>query len=150
VGWKAIVRLLYSQAMIGQLQWARLPTNPSAVQDVGQPRIDKPAGVIQDSRMTDPQRIEHHLATRFGFDQYQAWHHATENRTEISNSIRCACFFCFADFAPDAIIRWMDGGQTACCPACGTGNTVIGSASGLPMNQEFLELVHAHWFQAAP
>ena len=96
--------------------------------------------------MTDHQSIEQYLNTKYGHDQYEAWKHADCNRPEIVKSDKCVCFFCFAAFASDAITNWIDDGQTACCPNCGLGNVVLGSASGLPFEREFLELVHAHWF----
>jgi hypothetical protein len=39
-------------------------------------------------------------------------------------------------------------GQTALCPKCGI-DAVIGSKSGYPMTQEFLQAMEKHWFSAA-
>ncbi len=90
--------------------------------------------------------IEEHLSAEYGFDQYQAYDHATKNREEILSSEICGCFFCQANFDPSSIRKWTDNEQTACCPECGLGNVVVGSASGMPVqNKEFLQLVGAHW-----
>ena len=91
--------------------------------------------------------IEDVLIEQFGADQYQAMRHASQNRTEIEASDTCRCFACLTTFEPKEILKWSEGNQTACCPNCGTSDTVIGSASGLPMADEFLKLVGAHWLR---
>jgi hypothetical protein len=37
-------------------------------------------------------------------------------------------------------------GQTALCPRCGI-DSVLGSASGYPINREFLQKMNEYWFQ---
>jgi len=52
-----------------------------------------------------------------------------------------------AIFPPGEIQSWQDAGQTAECPYCEI-DSVIGSASGYPISQEFLERMRAHWFDS--
>ncbi len=92
------------------------------------------------------QSIEEHLVAEFGFDQYQVSDRAAHHREDVLNSDVCGCFMCQENFPPSEIHRWTDNDQTACCPRCGMGNVVVGSASGMPVtNNEFLSLVGAHW-----
>lgn len=76
--------------------------------------------------------------------------HSSNHRTEISNSTICGCFFCKQTFAPSEIIEWIDEdnngvGQCALCPRCGI-DSVIGSASGFPINTAFLGATSRFWF----
>ena len=92
------------------------------------------------------QSIEEYLLSEFGFDQYQVFDRADNNRKEIMNSDICGCFMCHTNFKPSEILHWTDSEQTACCPNCGMGNVVVGSASGMPVsNKNFLKLVGTHW-----
>ncbi|WP_397459072.1 hypothetical protein AB3464_04615 [Pseudomonas asplenii] len=76
-------------------------------------------------------------------DTYEAHDHANRNQAEIENSNACACFGCYADFAASEVTRFTD--TTAWCPRCEAWATVIGDASGLPLERAFLEAVHDHW-----
>lgn len=67
------------------------------------------------------------------------------HRTQLEASDRCGCFYCLAVFSPSDIVTWIDGDDTALCPTCGI-DSVIGSASGLPITPEFLSKMRAHWF----
>lgn len=71
------------------------------------------------------------------------------HREEILASERCGCFYCLAIFAPseiDAFTDVVDGvAVTALCPRCGI-DSVIGSASGFPIEASFLEMMRAYWF----
>jgi hypothetical protein len=67
------------------------------------------------------------------------------HRAEILASRRCGCFYCLASFAADAIEAWVDAGQTARCPRCGI-DSVIGDASGFPIDETFLRRMRQHWF----
>ena len=78
----------------------------------------------------------------------RAHKHSIRNRVEILASDHCGCFFCLAVFSPNAIERWvneMDSSQTALCPKCGI-DSVIGSLSDFPINEEFLTQMELHWF----
>jgi hypothetical protein len=78
---------------------------------------------------------------------WTAFHrHCTANRAEIEASESCGCFYCLAIFKPDAVERWLKDG-TAFCPECQI-DSVIGSASGLPINKDFLEKMHQRWFSS--
>ena len=89
----------------------------------------------------------------------QAVAHSFQNRAEIERSESCACFYCFARFAPADIRRWDDSadpdyefepdlvrypGRTATCPFCEI-DSVIGSASGYALTDEFLRSLHDYW-----
>lgn len=78
---------------------------------------------------------------------------ASCHRAELTASAMCGCFYCCTEFEPDQIREWVDQdaqgvGQTALCPSCGV-DAVIGSASGYPLTQAFLQQMHGHWFGAA-
>lgn len=77
-----------------------------------------------------------------------AYHHAAANREEIERSELCGCFYCFSVYSPSEISRWLADG-TAICPEC-TIDSVIGTASGFPINQEFLRQMRARWFGNSP
>jgi hypothetical protein len=77
---------------------------------------------------------------------YRAAHrHSAHHRAEILASAACGCFHCRAVFAPGAITRWIEAGQTALCPRCGV-DAVIGAAAGYPLTPAFLEAMRALWF----
>ena len=74
--------------------------------------------------------------------------HSSRHRPAIEASSRCGCFYCRAVFAPAEVAEWIDepgGGQTALCPRCGI-DSVVGSASGVPITAAFLRAMHARWF----
>ena len=77
--------------------------------------------------------------------------HSQRNRDEIEASDRCGCFACCKTFRPRAIVAWIRGdgpnaAETARCPECGH-DAVLGSASGLPINEAFLVKMRRHWFR---
>ncbi|TSJ77520.1 cytoplasmic protein [Rariglobus hedericola] len=91
----------------------------------------------------------------------QAILHSYQNRAEIKASDSCACFHCLARFKSHEIKRWYDTddpnwdgepildsgpypGMTAGCPVC-ENDSVIGSASGLDLNDEFLRSLDKYW-----
>ena len=86
-----------------------------------------------------------------------AHEHSIRHRPELEASEACGCFYCLAIFPPSAIEIWVDYpddtpegredefGVTALCPKCGI-DSVIGSASGYPINSDFLDRMEAHWF----
>ena len=69
------------------------------------------------------------------------------HREQIEKSEICGCFYCLAIFQPSAIERWTDNGTTAFCPHCDI-DSVIGAASGYPIDTAFLEKMRQHWFDA--
>lgn len=75
--------------------------------------------------------------------------HSIDHRDSIAISETCGCFHCLATFSPDAIGEWIDVidgvNVTALCPECGI-DSVIGSASGYPIERVFLQLMRTHWF----
>jgi hypothetical protein len=74
---------------------------------------------------------------------------SSHHRDELARSTRCGCFYCLRSFGPAEITAWTDEvagvGQTAICPRCGI-DSVIGDASGYPVDRAFLERMRAHWF----
>lgn len=78
---------------------------------------------------------------------------SVNHRDELLASERCGCFYCLRIFPPQAVHEWIDVapdavdeiGTTALCPACGI-DSVIGSASGLPIEPEFLKAMRSRWF----
>ena len=68
------------------------------------------------------------------------------------SSAACGCFYCLRIFSPQDITQWWEESKnsdlesaTAVCPHCGI-DAVIGSASGYPITQAFLEKMKGHWF----
>lgn len=67
------------------------------------------------------------------------------NRQQIAQSEVCGCFHCLAVFAPSEIEEWVDNDDTALCPKCGI-DSVLGSASGFPIEKKFLRRMKVRWF----
>jgi hypothetical protein len=78
-------------------------------------------------------------------DHVKAHEHSRRNRAELQASHMCRCFYCFGIYPPSEITEWTDDGQTAICARCPV-DSVIGSASGYPIDAEFLKRMHDHWF----
>ena len=82
-------------------------------------------------------------------DYIRAHEHCALHREELYRSDTCGCFYCCRTFGPQEIEDWIDAsdgvGMTALCPRCGI-DSVIGSASGFPITEDFLGLMQAHWF----
>ena len=78
-----------------------------------------------------------------------AYAHTSGHRAELMASDVCGCFYCLATFPPMAITQWIGDkhGDTAMCPEC-VIDSVIGSASGFPIEAEFLKRMNARWFNA--
>jgi len=79
-----------------------------------------------------------------------AAHDASANHEDVlGRSDVCGCFYCLKTFPPSEIGEWVEeptGGRTAVCPHCGI-DSVLGSASGFPLTQEFLEAMCEYWFK---
>jgi len=97
--------------------------------------------------MTGDWQEEHQKrVAAFPEDVREAHKHAVKHRKEIEASGLCGCFYCISVFKPGEISDWVDEGEgTAMCPECGI-DAVIGSASGFPITQEFLEKMYKYWF----
>jgi hypothetical protein len=88
-------------------------------------------------------------------DIIDAHRHCSRHRDEILHSERCGCFYCLAIFAPHEVKDWVDEkpttegisslGETALCLRCGI-DSVIGSSSGYPIIETFLDRMKQHWF----
>ena len=71
--------------------------------------------------------------------------HCSRHRLEIESSELCGCFYCGKMFLPSEITHWIDNDQTAMCPYCDI-DSVLGSASGLPISKEFFDRMNEVWF----
>ncbi|MFE0233479.1 cytoplasmic protein [Brucella anthropi] len=78
-------------------------------------------------------------------DIIEAHKRSIHHRPEIEASGKCGCFYCLEIFEPGAITEWVDDDDTALCPHCGI-DSVIGDASGYPIDGAFLTRMHGHWF----
>ena len=82
-------------------------------------------------------------------DYIRAHKNSFRNRDEIRLSSLCGCFYCLRTFPPAEVVDWVDvkggGSATALCPECGI-DSVIGSASGFPITEDFLKRMNQHWF----
>jgi len=83
-------------------------------------------------------------------DLEAAHRHSSNHRQEVLASQQCGCFYCLATFAPADLRDWVDQdehgvGTTALCPRCGI-DSVIGSKSGVPLDETFLRRMRAYWF----
>jgi hypothetical protein len=78
-------------------------------------------------------------------DHVTAHTHCSLHRSELMDSDICGCFYCISTFPVSEIETWTDNDQTAICPKCGI-DSVIGSASGYPVDSSFLKRMHDHWF----
>jgi len=82
--------------------------------------------------------------------------YSSNHRESVLASEVCGCFYCLSIFSPSEIEEWIDAredetdinktGQTALCPHCGI-DSVIGSASGYPVDRQFLKKMNDYWFQ---
>jgi hypothetical protein len=83
-------------------------------------------------------------------DETQAHQFSIRHRRDILASEHCGCFYCLAQFTPQEIHDWIDAeqgvGQTALCPKCGI-DSVVGSASGVPITHAFLKRMYVRWFK---
>ena len=85
-------------------------------------------------------------------DIVNAHTHAINNRDDLLRSSMCGCFYCKAMFQVSEITEWTDMVDGVCvtgiCPRCGI-DSVIGSASGYPIEEAFLKSMQDYWFRAA-
>ena len=70
------------------------------------------------------------------------------NREELQHGNVCGCFYCGQIYSPKLISEWVPDvdGQTAVCPFCGI-DSVIGNASGYPIQKELLDRMRRYWFE---
>jgi len=87
--------------------------------------------VLRELRLT-----EDHISAH----KWSSYHRETLRQSEV-----CGCFYCLGIFPPSEIEDWTDDDDTALCPKCGI-DSVIGSISGYPIQREFLQKMHDHWF----
>lgn len=80
----------------------------------------------------------------FESDLERAHQHSSHHRAELMRSV-CGCFHCLETFEFDLIRQWTDNNNTALCPFCSI-DAVIGSASGYPIDANFLGVMQTRWF----
>jgi hypothetical protein len=51
------------------------------------------------------------------------------NRSALSKSNICSCFYCLSKISPNEIKEWIDDDETALCPKCGIDSLVPGDVS---------------------
>lgn len=83
-------------------------------------------------------------------DLVAAHKHSIFHRAEVLASTGCGCFHCLALFAARDVQDWTDNARppsdwTALCPQCGI-DAVLGDASGLPIQADFLRIMQERWF----
>lgn len=82
-------------------------------------------------------------------DPVIAHKHSSNHREAIERSGMCGCFYCMSVFPSSDITEWIDEidgvETTALCPSCNI-DSVIGSASGHPITNDFLNTMNQHWF----
>lgn len=74
-------------------------------------------------------------------EYYLVRKHTRRNFREVTSSASCGCLSCARIFAPTTIVEWVEHCNTAVCPYC-EEKTVIGSASGFPITDEFFAFVN--------
>jgi hypothetical protein len=77
-------------------------------------------------------------------------HKHTGYQQEILKSEKAGCFYCLKIFSPEEINDWHgekceEYEPLALCPKCGI-DSVIGSASGYPIENSFLKKMKDFWF----
>lgn len=75
----------------------------------------------------------------------EAHKHSSDHREQILTSESCGCFYCISIYTPNEIVEWVDDDKCDICPKCSI-DSVIGSRSGFPINEDFLKQMHRHWF----
>ena len=74
---------------------------------------------------------------------------AFENWESVKDSRLCGCYYCRSIFPPSEVTEndWVPDlhGRTVLCPRCSI-DTVIGDASGIPIQADILEELHDYWF----
>jgi hypothetical protein len=78
-------------------------------------------------------------------DLESLYKHSSHHREEIARSRQCGCFSCTRLFPAEEITDYVDGGQTALCPYCGT-DAVIGDACGTPLSEELMKAMKRKYF----
>ncbi len=83
-------------------------------------------------------------------DHVRAHAQSSHHREELASSDVCGCFYCIQIYNPAEIKEWVDKdengiGSCALCAKCGI-DSVIGSASGYPITEDFLRKMHNYWF----
>lgn len=79
-------------------------------------------------------------------NEIEAHAHCHNHKEALEKSSQCGCFYCLKIFKPEEIKEWIDkGGSTALCPFCNI-DSVVGDASGVPINEKFLGTMRDLWF----
>lgn len=71
--------------------------------------------------------------------------HTIHNHDEVQASEVCYCICCKTKFPASEVADYVDGRSTALCPHCDT-DAVIGDASGITLDEEFLDTLHDQYF----
>lgn len=88
--------------------------------------------------------IDSYVLTKKALNEVHS--HSFKNKSEITESKVCHCFYCKKAFASSDVTEWADEGETAKCPKCGV-DAVMGDAAGYEMTPALLNEMHDHWFE---
>jgi death-on-curing protein len=110
----------------------------TAMIDIAERRLDKSglATLLQDLKVPSTS------------DVIAAHAHTIRHRAELEKSSLVGCFACLRTYDQSLIREWTDNQQTALCPFCGI-DSVIGAASGFPIEANFLRRMQLHWFRVS-
>lgn len=78
-------------------------------------------------------------------DLQKAHKASSYHKKDMESSDQCGCFYCLKRFSPTWVKEWIDGGETALCVFCGI-DSVIPSAAGYELSDEFLKAMYDEWF----
>ena len=70
-----------------------------------------------------------------------------ENWKSVKKSEMCGCYYCCSIFPSSEVTDWTPDrhGRTALCPRCSI-DSVIGDASGIPIQKDVLEELYQYQF----
>lgn len=71
--------------------------------------------------------------------------HSSNNHEEIKKSSNTGCFHCLVIEDKQNEYKLIDRGRTVLCPHCEI-DSIIGSASGFPITEEFLKAMNQYYF----
>lgn len=69
----------------------------------------------------------------------------SDNRALLTESGRCACFFCLRRFNTSEITEWVGKRDRALCPRCGI-DSVLPDPPSAPVSDDTLVAMERHWF----
>lgn len=71
--------------------------------------------------------------------------HSSKHKQELVESNVIGCFYCCRFVKYEDIEEWIDNQSTAICPLCSI-DSLIGDASGITIDHDFLLEMNQEWF----